>query len=98
MAAAAHPGGMRGASMKRLIFGFLCCMMVSLLTVSSAYGSGNGVVIEGNPAGSDGIGSLNPLLCNNPYCRRITDFLFPTLYAVDPATGLPTAASDDNYA
>ncbi|MEO8606761.1 MAG: ABC transporter substrate-binding protein [Chloroflexota bacterium] len=84
--------------MKRLTVGFFLFVLATLLMVSaSVYGSGNGVVIEGNPVGTDGIGSLNPVLCNNPYCRRITDFLFPTLYAVDPASGLPAAASDDNF-
>lgn len=85
--------------MKRLIVvGFVWFMVASLMAVSSSvYGNGNGVVVEGNPVGTEGIGSLNPLLCNNPYCRRITDFLFPTLYAVDPASGLPAPASDNNY-
>jgi peptide/nickel transport system substrate-binding protein len=88
---------MRDVFMKRLTVGFVLFTLVSLMILSPAYGRGNGVIVEGNPVGADSIGSLNPLLCNNVYCRRITDFLFPTLYAVDPATGLPAPASDDNY-
>lgn len=84
--------------MKRPVICLILLLLVTLLMVSSAvYGDGRGVVIEGNPIGTDDIGSLNPLLCTNSFCRRITDFLFPTLYAVDPVTGLPTAAVSGNY-
>lgn len=84
--------------MKRPVICLLLLVLVNLLTVSSAvYGDGRGVVIEGNPIGTDNIGSLNPLVCTNVFCRRITDFLFPMLYAVDPVTGLPTAAAPENY-
>lgn len=84
--------------MKRPILCVILCVLVTLVTVSSVvYGDGRGIVIEGNPLGTDNIGPLNPLLCGNPFCRRITDFLFPTLYATDPATGLPTPAAADNY-
>ncbi|MBZ0288309.1 MAG: hypothetical protein K8I30_11900, partial [Anaerolineae bacterium] len=83
--------------MKRRIFGIIFLALLSLTPAAvSVYGDGNGVVVEGNPVGTEGIGTLNPLLCSNPYCRRITDFLFPTLYAVDPATGLITPVSTDN--
>lgn len=83
--------------MKRFVACFLSFALIGLLSVASAYGYGRGVVIEGNPVGTDNIGSLNPLLCDNSYCRRITDFLFPTLYAVDASTGLLVASSPDNY-
>lgn len=55
-----------------------------------------GIVVEGNPVGIGSTGPLNPLLCQDPYCRRITDLLFPTLFAVDPQTGLLTGAAPDN--
>lgn len=55
-----------------------------------------GIVIEGNPVGIGSTEPLNPLLCQDPYCRRITDFLFPTLFAVDPQTRLLTGAANDN--
>ncbi|MBZ0283808.1 MAG: hypothetical protein K8L97_23930 [Anaerolineae bacterium] len=84
--------------MKRPILSLILFALVNLLPVSSVvYGDGRGVVIEGNPIGTDNIGSLNPLVCTNAFCRRITDFLFPMLYALDPVTGLPTAAAPDNY-
>ncbi len=80
-------------------FGLFMLVIMSLVVVLpvSASSVGNGIIVEGNPAGTDNIGSLNPLLCNNPYCRRITNFLFPTLYAVDPSSGLLIAAADGNF-
>lgn len=59
--------------------------------------SGNGVVVEGAAQGIDSIsiGSLNPLLCNNDACRRITNFLFPWLVGADAQTGAPAGAETD---
>jgi len=76
-----------------------CLVAVVLLTllVFLPASAGNGIIVEGNPVGTDNIGALNPLLCDNPYCRRITDFLFPTFYAVDPTSGLIVSAGDGNY-
>jgi peptide/nickel transport system substrate-binding protein len=102
VAAAAHARKLKGIGMKShfkrlaLIVTLILCLAVSSAAARAQTQNGSGVVIEGNPVGTDGIGSLNPLLCDNPYCRRITDFLFPTLYAVDPATGLVTGAAPDN--
>jgi peptide/nickel transport system substrate-binding protein len=48
---------------------------------------GIGVIAEGNVYGSENIGSLNPLRCDNPACRRITSLLFPHLIGIDPASG-----------
>ena len=78
-------------------FGLSVLLLTFLLAVPVLAQDGNGLVIEGNPGGTAGIGSLNPLRCDNAACRRITDFLFPTLFAIDPATGLLVGASDDNY-
>lgn len=80
---------------------FMRCMVIALvmmnLLVFFPASAGNGIIVEGNPVGTDNIGALNPLLCDNPYCRRITDFLFPTFYAVDPATGLLVTAGEGDY-
>ncbi|MBC8171087.1 MAG: hypothetical protein H7X77_05430, partial [Anaerolineae bacterium] len=78
-------------------FGLSVLLMTIILAVPVLAQDGSGLVIEGNPSGTSGIGSLNPIRCDNAACRRITDFLFPTLFAVDPATGLLLGAADDNY-
>jgi peptide/nickel transport system substrate-binding protein len=56
---------------------------------------GRGAIIEANWRGSTGIGSLNPLRCNNFACLRITNFLFPWLLGVDPVEGVFTMAAND---
>ncbi len=81
----------------KIRFALTLLLGLSLLGVLPALAAkGNGIVVEGNPVGTEGIGPLNPLVCNDPYCRQITDFLFPTLYAVDPQTGLLIGAAKDN--
>ncbi|MBI5958991.1 MAG: hypothetical protein HY866_09665 [Chloroflexi bacterium] len=55
---------------------------------------GSGAIFEGNVTGSQNIGALNPLLCDNPACRRVTDLLFPHLIGIDPASGVFTATGD----
>jgi peptide/nickel transport system substrate-binding protein len=81
----------------KISFGLSVLLMTFILTLPTLAQDGNGLVIEGNPGGTASIGSLNPLRCDNAACRRITDFLFPTLFAIDPATGLLVGASGENY-
>ncbi len=81
----------------RLVFAVTVIITLLGMVPAAAASTGKGIIVEGNPVGTEKIGPLNPLLCNNPNCRRITDFLFPTLYAVDPQTGLVTAAADGNF-
>lgn len=59
--------------------------------------AGRGVItIE--PTSDDGfIGALNPIACRLTDCETLTDLMFPTLYAVDPATGLAIEAAPGNY-
>src|SRR5215813_2674335 len=59
---------------------------------------GHGIVIEPDSVTTEQIGPLNPLLCGNPGCQRINDFLYPTLFATDPATGVMVGAAPDNHA
>src|SRR4051794_8843095 len=100
MAAVVDPIVMKGITMQypKFCFALVLSVFAMLLGfIPAAAANGTGIIVEGNLAGTDNIGSLNPLLCDNPYCRRITDFLFPTLYAVDPQTGLVTNAAAGNY-
>lgn len=78
-------------------FGLSVLLLTFILAAPVLAQDGNGLVIEGNPLGTASIGSLNPLRCDNAACRRITDFLFPNLFAVDPLSGLLVASADDNY-
>jgi len=91
---------MKGITMQypKMRFALVIMMFVVILgSLPVAASKGVGIIVEGNPVGTNSIGSLNPLLCDNPYCRRITDFLFPTLYAVDPQTGLLMEAAAGNF-
>src|ERR1041385_7087872 len=100
MAAIVDSVPMKGITMQylKLRFAFLLLVLTTMLVVLPATAAkGTGIIVEGNVIGTDNIGPLNPLLCNDPYCRRITDFLFPTLYAVDPQTGLLVKAAAGNY-
>lgn len=79
--------------------GLLALLLFFALTTAlpaSSQDRGLGVIREGNLAGAESIGTLNPLRCGSAACRRITNFLFPTLLAVNPATGLFTAGTADN--
>src|SRR4051812_21220388 len=99
MAAVVDPIVMKGINMQypKFYLALVLSMFTMLLGfIPAAAANGTGIIIEGNLAGTDNIGSLNPLLCDNPYCRRITDFFFPTLYAVDSKTGLVTNAAQGN--
>jgi peptide/nickel transport system substrate-binding protein len=69
---------------------------LTLLTQPAVSQESGGLIIEANPRTASGIGSLNPLLCNNPECGRLVGLLFPTLLAYDPASGLLASASAQN--
>jgi peptide/nickel transport system substrate-binding protein len=90
---------MKGEMMRsKMLLALTTCLACALLfAMPVASQGGSGLIIEANPNGTEGIGSLNPLRCDNPACRRITDFLFPTLFAVDSQTGLLVGASASNY-
>ncbi|NDJ76934.1 MAG: hypothetical protein GYB65_11820 [Chloroflexi bacterium] len=66
----------------------LVLLLTALLPTTAPVASqgGRGAIIEANPRGVEGLGSLNPLRCNRAACRRVTDFLFPWLLGVDPET------------
>src|SRR5690242_2240433 len=90
---------MKGITMKHAKIRFALIILIwSLLLgiLPAVVAKGSGIIVEGNPLGTESIGPLNPLLCTNPYCRRITDFLFPTLFAIEPQTGLLIGAAKDN--
>jgi len=64
------------------------------LPTPAASQDGSGPIREPNLVGTANIGSLNPLLCDNAACRRITSFLFPHLIGIDPTTGQFTPSGD----
>jgi len=81
---------------------FLAALMMfaayGLLLIAPAVSQdGSGVITLANPRGTNGIGALNPLVCDNPDCQHLVDLLFPTLFAVDPANGTITGAAPGNY-
>lgn len=85
--------------MRRLSVGLLLVLVANLLVAAPAAGQdgvGNGVIVEINPSGESGIGPLNPLLCTNADCQRVVDWLFPALFATDPANGAVIGGSVDN--
>lgn len=57
---------------------------------------GRGLIIEANIQ-NEAIGFLNPMACDSTVCERVRELLFPSLFAVDPATGLLTNAAEDNF-
>lgn len=68
--------------------GLLLAIIVGLLVpLPVASQDGRGVIIEVNSMGVEDFGSFNALRCDNPFCRRVTDFLYPWLIGVDPTTG-----------
>src|SRR5688500_3592497 len=84
--------------MVRLLVLFI--LLVGLLvSLSPASGQDTtGLIVEGNLRGEAGIGSLNPLLCDNPSCRRITNLLFPSLFRVDQSGLFVPATETDGLA
>ncbi len=78
-----------------LVMGFIAA---GVLVGPLASQDGAGVIVEGNPRGAENIGSLHPLRCNNPNCRRVVDLLYPTLLAVDPAASAYAPSSGDDTA
>ena len=71
--------------MKPLVVLLLCCVLVGGV---SAQDGGRGVVRTNY---RDGAWDCDP------YCDDFTQLTLPTLYARDPATGLPTAAGAGNF-
>ena len=78
------------------LFGWLVLVVTLLIPLPAASQDGRGVIVEANPVGAATIGPLNPLRCRDTACRRVTDFLFPTLIGVDPATGTFTQTGDES--
>ena len=76
----------------------MCLIAAGVLAGPLASQGGAGVIVEGNPRGAENIGSLNPLRCNNPNCRRVVDLLYPTLLAIDPAASAYVPSSGDDTA
>ncbi len=73
----------------------LALVVIALVCPHPAASQGGiGVIAEGNAYGSANLGSLNPLRCANPACRRITSLLFPHLIGIDPATGTFAPSGD----
>jgi peptide/nickel transport system substrate-binding protein len=72
----------------------LLILVIMGLPIPAASQDGSGVIFEGGVTGSQNIGPLNPLLCDNPACQRVTDLLFPHLVGIDPAAGVFTQSGD----
>lgn len=53
-----------------------------------------GVISETSTVPLSEIVSLNPLRCDSNECQRVTSWLFPMLFAIDPATQQPVDAHD----
>jgi peptide/nickel transport system substrate-binding protein len=77
--------------------GYILCIIICLLSfvITPVSAQPGLLIVEANLRGETGIGSLNPLLCDNPSCRRITELLFPDLLNVDPYTGLYQEATPE---
>ncbi|MBI5670500.1 MAG: hypothetical protein HZC41_21110 [Chloroflexi bacterium] len=82
--------------LKHWLVGAVVLLAALLLVAPAASQDGRGVIIEANRSGTDGITTIIPTVCDVA-CSRIADFLFPTLFAVDPATGTLTGAAAGNY-
>ncbi len=82
--------------LKQLCAALFVLTLALLVLAPATAKEGRGVIMEVDPVGTGGIGPLNPLLCNDFACQRIVDFLFPKLFATDPKTGIPVAATTDN--
>lgn len=81
--------------MKRLTL--LTLLLIVLVVLPMQAQDNGGVITEVNSRSALDTGSLNPLRCNTPACERITTLLFPTLFAIDPATQLVVEGADGNY-
>lgn len=69
------------------LIGLALVLLMAAVPLPVASQQGRGVIREGNPVGTTGIGPLNPLRCDDPWCVRMVRFLFPHLLGIDPATG-----------
>lgn len=74
----------------------LVALCALLLLAFPAASQDSALIVEGNLRGETGIGSLNPLRCDNVNCARITDLLFPYLLHVDPASRTFAPATADS--
>lgn len=72
-------------------------LLLLLLMIPAAAQDGQGVIIAPNPAGSLNAVSFNPLLCQDQSCNSAAGFLFPSLFAHDPATQAVIAAAPGSY-
>ncbi len=72
-------------------------LALTLLIATPVASQGRGVIIVVNAGGTENTESLNPLRCSQAACAALVNLLFPTLFAVDPATGLPVDAGVKNY-
>lgn len=82
----------------RKLFTITClfCFTLLLIVPLQAQDSGRGLVVIGNPNGSENITTFNPLRCFAQPCTQIGEMLFPKVFAVDNATGLFTPATPEN--
>lgn len=79
-----------------ILIGFLLIIFVGIVAAQDTSApSPYGVIIVPDFSDSTVPTELNPLICHNETCNLLTSLLFPMLVAIDPATGLPTPASDD---
>lgn len=85
----AHQGTARRAPARHLAIMLVLLLVVVAPGLAQEVIPARGPVIEGN-IHTEIVDTLNPLVCRNSACRRLTDLLYPRLIAVDPATGLPT--------
>lgn len=72
-------------------------LAMALMIAAPAASQGRGVIVVSNGNGTEYMDSLNPVRCSQTSCARLVSLLFPTLFATDPATGLPIDATVDNY-
>ena len=73
----------------RYLLAVICLILLGLMpmTAQDDDADGRGLIVAVNWRGTEGIGSLNPLRCDNFECGHILDLLFPTLIGIDHETG-----------
>lgn len=75
------------------LYGAILCLMFCFITPVSAQPAL--LIVEANLRGEASTGPLNPLLCDNSACQRITDLLFPDLLNVDLESGTFAPATSE---
>jgi peptide/nickel transport system substrate-binding protein len=78
-----------------LISAALLGALVVLPALAQEGGQG-GIIIEGNSQGD--VKTMNPILFNDVYSRRVINLMFPYLIAVDPKAGLYAKGAPDGLA